>query len=104
MMTTPPTILTQGVEKRTLPIQPAVAPSSMKMSETPALKASELMMTARRAAEREPVALALQVFDAHARDERDVAGDERQHARRQKRQQPRGERNQNGNVRAFHSG
>ena len=48
-MTTPPTILTHGVEKSTLPTQPAVAPSSTKMSETPALKASELMMTARRA-------------------------------------------------------
>jgi hypothetical protein len=54
MMTTPPTILTHGVENSTLPTQPAVAPSRMKMSETPALKASELMMTARRAVERDP--------------------------------------------------
>src|SRR4051812_28747429 len=53
MITMPPTILTHGVEKSTLPIQPAVAPSSTKMSETPALKASELMMTARRADERD---------------------------------------------------
>jgi hypothetical protein len=54
MTTRPPTILTQGLEKRMVPIQPAVAPSRMKMIETPTLKASELRMTARRADERDP--------------------------------------------------
>ena len=44
--------LTHGEEKSTLPIHPAVAPSKMKMIEMPALKASELTMTARLAAVR----------------------------------------------------
>ena len=54
MMTTPPTIRTHGFEMIAAPTSPAAAPSKMKMTESPALKASELKMTARRAPAREP--------------------------------------------------
>jgi hypothetical protein len=47
-MTMPPMILTQGLLVIAAPTRPAVVPRIRKMVESPALKASELMITARR--------------------------------------------------------
>jgi hypothetical protein len=48
MITMPPIILTHGLLVIAAPTSPAVVPSIRKMTDKPALNASELMMTARR--------------------------------------------------------
>ena len=58
------------------------------MTDRPALKASELMITARRL-----LVAFFQSVDADAGNQRDVTGHERQHARREKREYSRRKRN-----------
>ena len=54
MIASPPMMRTHGFVKSAAPTRPAVVPSVTKINESPALKASELMMTARRAVVRDP--------------------------------------------------
>ena len=56
-MMTPPIILTQTLLRIVAPTKPAVAPRARKITERPALKASELKITALRAREAEPPSL-----------------------------------------------
>ncbi len=81
MMTIPPMILTHGLLMIAEPTRPAVVPSRRKITESPALKASEFKITARRL----PVpSFRLSMTDAG--DLRNVTRHERQHAGRKKRE------------------
>ena len=88
-------IRTQGLLMIAAPTSPAVVPSARKITERPALKASELRITARRLASRPAF---FQLIDADARHQRDVARHERQHARRKKRKNARDESDADGYV------
>src|SRR5258706_1579463 len=54
MITNPPIIRTQILLMTAAPIQPAVVPNARKITDSPALNASELSITARRAPAFEP--------------------------------------------------
>ena len=94
----PPAILLSSgsFANMNLPIAVADAPSATNTIEKPITKASEVRKTCSR--EVAGARVAAHLLDRHARDERDVARDQRQDARRDERQEPGRERREQRDV------